>query len=257
MKILVASHKSYPMPADTLYQPILVGANRHEQLPTGFWADDQGKNISTLNPYFNELTALYWAKYQLTSEDVIGLAHYRRFLGRRPSHHYQDLLTEAEIRQALGQADILLPKERHYYIESQESHYRNAHLVEPFQVMRTVIQTDYPEFEPAFEKMARASHAHLFNMSIMPQAYFQDYTNFLFGVLTAVQKQIPYTTYQGQDARVFGFLGERLLDPWLYTRGLSFKEYPLVTTEKTNWFKKGSAFLGRKFLTNGQRATHF
>ncbi|WP_022791166.1 DUF4422 domain-containing protein [Weissella halotolerans] len=257
MKILVASHKPYPMPANPIYQPILVGAAQHEAVPAGFFADDQGKNISTLNPHFNELTALYWAKYQLKTEDVVGLAHYRRFLGQRASHHYQDLLTEQDIRHGLSQADILLPKERHYYIESQESHYQNAHLKAPFMVMREVIKTDYPEFAPSFEKMATSSHAHLFNMSIMPQTYFQDYTDFLFGVLMGVKRQIPYEDYSGQDARVFGFLGERLLDPWLYTRGLSFKEYPLVTTEKTNWFKKGSAFLGRKFVKNGRQATHF
>jgi len=79
----------------------------------------------------------------------------------------------------------------------------------------------------------------------------------VFGVLAKVQEKIPYDTYQGQDARVFGFLSERLMDIWVETRQHKYREYPLVTTEKTNWLDKGSQFLKRKFLNSDQTKTHF
>lgn len=60
MKILVAVYKNYPMPADSIYFPVFVGAELSlDKMPDGFTADNTGKNISVLNPYYNELTAIY------------------------------------------------------------------------------------------------------------------------------------------------------------------------------------------------------
>lgn len=79
IKILVAAHKAAPMPEmRNIYLPVQVGATLSEKKIDNFTPDDTGKNISVKNPYFNELTALYWARYNLNS-DVIGLVHYRRF----------------------------------------------------------------------------------------------------------------------------------------------------------------------------------
>ncbi|SUP59383.1 Uncharacterised protein [Weissella viridescens] len=47
------------------------------------------------------------------------------------------------------------------------------------------------------------------------------------------------------------------MDIWVETRRHKYREYPLVTTEKTNWLDKGSQFLKRKFLNSDQTRTHF
>ena len=86
MKILIATHKPYQIPEVAGYQPIMVGSALRDEVPTGYLRDDQGENISELNPFFNELTALYWAKYNLQHEDVVGLAHYRRYFGTKSGH---------------------------------------------------------------------------------------------------------------------------------------------------------------------------
>mgnify|MGYP000028370618 FL=1 len=46
---------------------------------------------------------------------------------------------------------------------------------------------------------------------------------------------------------MFGRISELLLDVWIETNGESYVEAPLVNIEKTNWVKKGSAFLKAKF----------
>jgi len=257
MKILVAAHKPYVMPTDKIYQPVFVGASLKTDMPEGYIGDNTGKNISECNPHFNELTALYWAKYNLQNENVIGLMHYRRYFGLKASHNLSDILSETEILDALNEVDVLVPKARNYFIENQETHYFNAHEHEPFEVMTNIIETAYPEYGPAFEKVRHSTKAHLFNMQIMKQADFQSFTDFLFGVLDLVKKEIPYETYEGQESRVFGFLSEYLLDTWMLTNDKTFREYPLVTTEKTNWLDKGSAFLMRKFAPNKEKKTHF
>lgn len=258
MKILVAVHKNYPMPADDIYYPVFVGAElSSEKMPAGFTADNTGKNISLLNPYYNELTALYWAKYNLTGEDVIGLAHYRRYLGKKASHNFSDLLTKESIDDALQEVDVLLPKARNYFIESQETHYLNAHAAEPFYAMTSVLERDYAEYMPAFRTSMNSSKAHLFNMSIMRQSDFQAYTDFLFDVLTKVSQVVDVTKLDGQDKRSLGFLAERLMDIWLVTNKKTYREFPIVTTERTNWVNKAFHFFKRKFLKSGSKKVHF
>ena len=56
-KIIVATHKQFTMPTDTdLYLPIHVGSEGKEKL--GYQCDNEGNNISSLNPYYCELTGL-------------------------------------------------------------------------------------------------------------------------------------------------------------------------------------------------------
>jgi len=76
IKIIVASHKKYQMPEDDMYLPLHVGAEGKEKL--GYQGDNTGDNISIKNPYFCELTGLYWAWKNLEA-DYIGLVHYRRY----------------------------------------------------------------------------------------------------------------------------------------------------------------------------------
>lgn len=56
----IAMHKPYPVPQSDIYLPIHVGAALHPDVLPDIQGDNTGDNISTLNPYFCELTALYW-----------------------------------------------------------------------------------------------------------------------------------------------------------------------------------------------------
>ena len=77
VKIIVATHKEAEVPQDsTLYLPIHVG--REGKKDIGFIGDNTGDNISSLNPYYCELTGLYWAWKNLDC-DYLGLVHYRRY----------------------------------------------------------------------------------------------------------------------------------------------------------------------------------
>lgn len=257
MKILVAAHKPYQMPENDIYQPVFVGAALKDDMPSGYVGDNTGQNMSEMNSHFNELTALYWAKYNLQDEDILGLMHYRRYLGQKSSHDLADILTAQDIENALAEVDVLVPKARNYYIEDQQTHYFNAHEHAPFEAMKDVIGKSYPEYADAFDQVCRSTKAHLFNMQIMKQADFQSFTDFLFGILEQVETMVPYKEYKGQESRVFGFLSEYLLDTWMITNGKTYREYPLVTTEKTNWLDKGSAFLMRKFTSGKRKKTHF
>ena len=80
IKILIACHRQYPVPAEPCYLPVEVGAALHPQPIPGFTPDNTGENISEKNTHYCELTALYWGWKNLDAA-CIGLVHYRRFFG--------------------------------------------------------------------------------------------------------------------------------------------------------------------------------
>ena len=75
IKLIIATHKTFQMPQNTeLYLPVQVGSEGKDDL--GYQRDNIGEHISHLNPYYCELTGLYWAWKNLDCE-YLGLVHYR------------------------------------------------------------------------------------------------------------------------------------------------------------------------------------
>lgn len=85
VRVAVAAHKPYWMPADPMYVPVHAGAALATEPIPGFMRDDEGAGgISELNPHLSELTVLYWTWKQLTQVGdapyAIGLVLNRRCL---------------------------------------------------------------------------------------------------------------------------------------------------------------------------------
>ncbi|KRL26172.1 capsular biosynthesis protein [Limosilactobacillus frumenti DSM 13145] len=247
VKVLVAAHKNYKMPTDPLYLPVFVGKEIHPDVNHTFQGDNTGDNISSKNPTYNELTAIYWGWKNL-DVDAMGLVHYRRYLSLNHRKSLDSVLTEKQVQQLLSNNDIILPPKRRYYIETNESHYLHAHHHEPFNVMRQVIAEKYPEYVSSFNKVMKRTWAHMFNMFIMKKQPLDEYCTWMFDVLSEVEKRIDISTYSTYEKRVYGFLSELLLDVWLDQHSqYQTVEVKYVFMEHTNWFKKGGKFVLRKF----------
>ena len=123
VKLIVATHKKYQMPKDSLYLPLQVGSEGKKEL--GYEKDNNGDNISLKNPYFCELTGLYWAWKNLKS-DYIGLVHYRRYFTlnnkkmKNEQEKFNKVLNMNETQKILENTDIILPKKRKYYTITKE-----------------------------------------------------------------------------------------------------------------------------------------
>lgn len=248
IKVLVAAHKNYAMPKDPMYLPVFVGKDLHPDVNHTFQGDNTGDNISKQNPYYNELTAIYWGWKNL-DVDALGVVHYRRYLSLNKKKSLDAVLSEQQAQELLQQYDIILPQKRNYYIETNESHYLHAHEHEPFNVMRKVIQEDYPEYTDAFETVMKRTWAHMFNMFIMKQKPLDEYLTWMFDVLHRVEAQIDITNYSTYEQRVYGFLSELLLDVWLIKHPqYKIHDVKYVFMEHTNWLVKGGKFLKRKVV---------
>lgn len=247
IKIIVASHKKYQMPDDKIYLPVHVGSEGKNDI--GYQPDNVGDNISSKNPYYCELTGLYWAWKNLDA-DYIGLAHYRRhFKGTNKSKNkFEMILKENELTSILKQNDIVLPKERKYYIESVYSHYAHTHYEKDLKTVRTILEEKHPNYVKSFDKRMKMNHAHMFNMFIMKRNYLDNYCSFLFEVLFSLESMINIDEYDAFQARLYGRISELLLDVWIDANNLNYYEVPVIHMENINWVKKGGAFLKAKFF---------
>ncbi|QQP83821.1 DUF4422 domain-containing protein [Pediococcus acidilactici] len=257
VKIMVAAHKEFPMPKEReLYLPVLVGAKRNYKPGIDYQRDDDGENISEKNPNYNELTAIYWAWKNLDA-DAVGLVHYRRFLSKKRKSDLENILNKREVEELLAKTPIILPKKRKYYIETNYSHYIHAHHQEPIDVTRKVIVDKYPEYLDAFDQMMKRTSAHMFNMFVMKKELFNEYASWLFDILTQVEKQIDISEYSVQEARVFGYLAERLMDVWILTNHFKYTEVNWIQLGKKDTLRKLVNFLKRKFFKKSKKITHF
>ena len=250
IKIIVATHQKYQMPKDSMYLPMHVGAEGNDNI--GYKKDNTGENISLKNPYFSELTGLYWAWKNLDAE-YIGLTHYRRHFtisNKIPNNEedkFKIVLTQKELEQKLEKTDIILPKKREYFIENLYSHYKHTMYVEPLDETRKIIEKKYPKYLKEFDKLKTRTSSHMFNMFIMKKEYLDRYAEWLFDILFELEKRIDVKQYEKFHARFFGRISELLLDIWINTNDLKYKEIRVINMQKVNWLKKGSLFLIAKF----------
>lgn len=247
IKIVVATHKKYEMPKDEMYLPLQVGAEGAEDL--GFQKDNEGDNISTKNPYYSELTALYWAWKNLDA-DYIGLTHYRRHFSvkKKNGSRMNSVMTQKEVEIILKETDVILPKQRNYFIEDLYSHYEHTMYVETLDEVRNIIEEKYPEYLEEFDKLHSRTSAHMFNMLIMKKEILNKYCTWLFDILFELEKRIDPSQYEPFHARYLGRISEYLLDIWINKNKINYKEVGIMSIEGTNWIKKGSTFLMAKFI---------
>lgn len=260
VKIIIATHKKYEMPKDDMYLPLHVGAEgkvdeNNRPLDLGYQKDNTGENISELNASYCELTGLYWAWKNL-DEDFIGLSHYRRhFCIKKSKRDFENVLSYKEIEPYLDSIRVFVPQKRKYYIESLYSHYAHTHYAEHLDVVREIIQKDYPSYLKSFDKIVKQTSGYMFNMMIMQRDLLDDYCTWLFDILFKAEEKINVGNENAFQGRFYGRISEIIFNVWLDEQIQSgklkineIKEIPCIHMEKINWLKKGTAFLNAKFL---------
>ena len=254
IKILIATHKQYFVPDDSIYYPVHVGKDSNHN-ETDFQPDNTGDNISIKNPKFCELTGLYWAWKNLKA-DYIGLVHYRRYFSadkkryKTEEEKFKHVLNREQAEDLLDKSDIILPKKRKYYIENLYGHYKHTMYVEPLDLTGEIIKEKYPEYIKEFDKLHKRTSLHICNMFIMKKKYFDEYCTWLFDILFDLESKMQEKEkeYDSFHLRFYGRISEMLLDVWINTKCYSYEECRAVDMQHINWWKKGTSFLKAKFF---------
>lgn len=250
MKVFVVSHKSYEFPTVQEYVPLKVGVS-DDRIAPHYEQDCDGDNIAQLNPSFCELTAAYWI-WKNSQDDMIGLAHYRRYFASSSSSLMvkgKRIASPDELNKFLEEADILVAKPRNYFITSIKSHYIHAHHESDYTQLRDEIALQQPDYLKDFDHVMAGTKISLYNMFVCKKSLIDGYFSWLFPLLFALEKKIDYQNYDAYQKRVFGFMAERLFNVWLHHQRdrLSIKYMPVVNIDGENLILKGIGLLKRHF----------
>jgi hypothetical protein len=244
LRVLATFHRPYAYNADSRWlRPCTVGKFRL-QAP-GVHCDADGEGISELNPWFCELTALYWAWKNLPDVAHIGLCHYRRYfyLGATPlpgtrvpvaDRDGAILLMSGEqagerALDLLRWADAIVPAPFYLSIPIGQ-HYTREHDAEPWRIFIELLLEQQPQNRPRIGFLEQGNRYTFCNMLIARRELFDRYCGELFPLMFELHRRVPPPSDPYQ-ARYIGFIAERFLMFFLFANGVRTFETPLVGLE--------------------------
>ena len=224
-KIFVMTHKLFESPKDTMYVPLQVGHALKGTLDRSYLRDDEGDdNISAQNPFFSELTGMYWVWKHWTGTENVGICHYRRYpVIRDGKSGAERLLTERDCGKLLRDHDLITTEQLVLHSNYYDG-FAVDHNLRDLCVTEEVIREKYPAYYDHFEKLVHDNRVYFGNICVMPKPLYDRYCTWLFDILFEVQRRIDTTGYDNYRKRVYGFLSEFLLTVWIAKNNLHVYE---------------------------------
>lgn len=241
--IFVATHKKFEQKLPSYYKPILVGS--YNKKINDYIRDDMGKKqISNKNQNYCELTGMYWI-WQNINIEYVGLCHYRRYFVTR----YKKILKKEKILKFLKSNDIILPK-KWYTNKSIYEHYREKHNIKDLENCKKIIQENYPDYLESFDRIMNGHGMYTCNMFITRKKIYDEYSEWLFDIMTKLEKITDVSKYDDYQKRIYGFLSERLFNVWIDYKKLKVKEENIWLTQNTRMqeYKRNIQEYRRKLL---------
>ncbi len=259
VRIYAMTHRPFEVPADQTYRPLHVGRKpwcrkydlnlrKYRGMCTGeaglepaewnaaavdfpqlmesgelellrYPGDDTGDSISMRNCYYSELTGLYWVWKNVSDVDIVGTCHYRRYL--LDSQGY--VFSTQEVEEILKSYDFITTKTlqlNYSYYEGFSENHKIYYLDETAKVIKDC----YPEYYELFEKLVHEKHTYFGNMMICKKPLYDEYMEWLFGILFELEKRITIEEEDDYHRRIFGFISEFLQYVWVLKNRLKVYE---------------------------------
>ena len=256
LNIYVISHKKSRLLLQETLSYLQVGSNN--DLGEGWLRDNSGDNISNLNPYFCELTGIYWA-WKNTKSDYYGFMHYRRFFSFNKDENrpvvYEDNISDLalekhkifdqNIQELVGNFDLILPIHENFQDcfrigNSMKKQYKLSphEEIEDFNLALEILHNKHPEFDKYVKKGLSAKRMYLYNMFIMKSDLFNSYCEWLFPIVFELHEKTNYEKRSIASKRMVGYVSERLFSIYVCylkatNKNLKVKELPVVFFENT------------------------
>ncbi len=226
------------------YQVLHVGTNQN--CNSTYLRDDVGENISNKNDSYCELTGMYWIwkNRNVVTDPIVGISHYRRYFctnGQMKKYIYMNKLPKPlerdQYNRLLFKAHIIVPKPKSSIRHNVYQLYGLFHNQNDLDKVRSIIGRLMPEYLDAFDKEMRSHRVLYANMFICRKEFFDDYCAWLFTILDELEKEIQtfdnnkVSKEDKYQARIFGFVSERLLQVWIRKNKLKVTYLPVFNTE--------------------------
>lgn len=268
VKVFSCYHNDDMPPADEAIIPLRVGAVKSQI--SNICRDDDGENISAKNPHYCELTGTYWI-WKNVRADIVGLCHYRRhlnlkttetvYLKPKASFAARYGLTEKNIARLMREYDLILPPKTPECPSSGKpsvyDYYAKEHYKADLDLTLDIIKKQNPAMHDiAVQVLKNEKQMYLGNILIAKKALFDEYAEWLFGVLFLLEEKISadITKRDAYQQRVYGFIAERLMNVFVQykrqTGQIKVAEAPLLyhETKLKAYRKKKFKQLGRLIL---------
>lgn len=199
MKIyVVGSSKNKFLPLDNIREKFLID-QPHE-----------GDNIDFLNPWYCELTGLYYL-WKHVDDDIVGLEHYRRYFVNEKNKP----LSETEIRTALNDCDILCIKANYTKRRPPKTWLiRNGKWFDMQKFLTFIkVYVGQEYYETCINHLNGDWHA-LGNMFITRKELIDKYCEFMYD-LTFAYMEAEKSYGRQLPGRIIGYFTEFLFGAWL------------------------------------------
>lgn len=228
MTIYVITHKAINSDYPINYQKMLVGAFNKKHGDNTYVYDDQGDNISWKNPNYCELTGLY-SIWKNSQDDIVGLVHYRRFFTKnRFSVSTKYFYDNKTIEKIFKCKDIIVGERVYSNTQNIKCDYSTFHYAKDWDTLKEVIRKYYPSYYSDFLMIEEQNWFYPYNMLIGQKQLVDDYCEWLFNILSLVETSVDLNDYSKQQARIFGFMSERLLALWIIHNNINAFEAPVI-----------------------------
>lgn len=196
----------------------------------GYIGDDTGENISRLNLYLNEITALYWI-WRHTSNKIVGFVHYRRIFTAGDG-----FLTGDEAQKILRDFDIIVNECQFGYVPlcDWKAMLSTRPLAEHvIATVRKFIAARQPDYVDAFDRINGGFGTFCYEIFVARRKIFDSYCSWLFSFIVEATEEILATSdiANSTDPRIYravSFLAEHLLGVWLIKNRLRIKTLPII-----------------------------
>lgn len=221
-RMYVMTHKEFKLMPEEFYVPVHAGAAISKPLP--YLRDDSGENISVKNKAYCELTGMYWVWKNSDFEGNIGICSYRRYFMAGNFGLLDEEMADKILEKYDAITSVSLDNEEGTVLEQYDKHHYKKDLLLAGEAIKELYPSDYPYFEEHM-KSVKSSCC---NMMVMKRALYNEYCEWLFGVLSYVEKKADTDGYDDYNKRIYGFIAERLLDVFLKARGKTSYQFQVI-----------------------------
>lgn len=236
IKIFVSTHKDVELFDSAVLQPVQVGSSMASSRFLNMRHDDEGENISFLNPMYCELTTQYWAWKNIKAK-YYGFCHYRRYFDFTQIDHEEneygeimDSYIDAESQQRYGLTDETIKSFVEKYdvvttrfqdlrrfpgsFETPLEQYKTAEKLyfKDLDKVISVLKRMHPDYAEDAEAFLNGNVSCFCNMFIMKREIFFSYCEWLFPILDRFVKETDFSRYSKEALRTPGHLSERLFN---------------------------------------------
>lgn len=203
MKIyVVGSSKNKFLPLDNIREKFLID-QPHE-----------GDNIDFLNPWYCELTGLYYL-WKHVDDDIVGLEHYRRYF----VNNKNKLLSEGEINEILKDNDIIVCEIalKNLALKQFEESEGRPNKVNLFSIMAN----SPTELASIIKQRLFTNTLISNNIFICKKEIIVEYCEYFFNAIKDI-------TLNDENKRIIGFLSEYIFGAWLIYKGYRIKRKKVI-----------------------------